>query len=278
VISSVAGTGKIYDPAFNASLREEMFGRVDFTIGLRTFKPCDDLIVTHGLQPPSDQTIKLLPSQGAIETGPWSVSVQHREYGLTLIHRPDDPESGLDGVHTVPDTRIDNSISYSTISRSVSKGDSSIFVSIENDHNLAAVIGENLETGNPTYLWIGHECVAARGLSIVGDEYDIDEGEGIRREGERTFSVPALTRIDEFNETFGTRFSDEEFDTIGGLVIQALGHMPARNETATIDKFEFLVINADTLYSPMPNIAGMYEFFLHKNSTASLLVMMQELA
>ena len=51
--------------------------------------------------------------------------------------------------------------------------------------------------------------------------------------------------IDEFNEYFSTHFSDEEFDTIGGLVIQALGHMPARNEMATIDKFEFQVINAD---------------------------------
>ena len=40
-------------------------------------------------------------------------------------------------------------------------------------------------------------------------------------------------------------FSDEEFDTIGGLVIQAFGHMPTRNEVATIDNFEFKVINAD---------------------------------
>ena len=42
-----------------------------------------------------------------------------------------------------------------------------------------------------------------------------------------------------------TEFSNEEFDTIGGLVMQALGHMPSRNEVAVIDKFEFKVINAD---------------------------------
>jgi magnesium and cobalt transporter len=54
-----------------------------------------------------------------------------------------------------------------------------------------------------------------------------------------------LTPIDEFNAYFETGFSDEEFDTIGGLVIQALGHMPSRNETAVIEQFEFKVINAD---------------------------------
>ena len=40
-------------------------------------------------------------------------------------------------------------------------------------------------------------------------------------------------------------FSDVEFDTIGGLVIQAFGHMPARNESTIVGDFEFKVINAD---------------------------------
>ncbi len=40
-------------------------------------------------------------------------------------------------------------------------------------------------------------------------------------------------------------FSDEEFDTVGGLVIQAFGHMPARHETTTVDDFEFEVVKAD---------------------------------
>ena len=51
--------------------------------------------------------------------------------------------------------------------------------------------------------------------------------------------------IDDFNEYFKTDFSEEEFDTIGGLVIQAFGHMPGRNETTTIGDYEFQVINAD---------------------------------
>jgi magnesium and cobalt transporter len=79
----------------------------------------------------------------------------------------------------------------------------------------------------------------------IGDEYDVDEGEGIRKESERTFTVPALTRIDEFNQTFGTRFSDEECDTIGGLVLHELGRMPRRGETMEIGGLELKVLRAD---------------------------------
>jgi magnesium and cobalt transporter len=83
---------------------------------------------------------------------------------------------------------------------------------------------------------------------IVGeieDETDVAMDSFIRRISDDDFFIKALTPIDEFNEYFKTSFSDEEFDTIGGLVIQALGHMPIRNETAVIEGFEFKVINAD---------------------------------
>lgn len=83
---------------------------------------------------------------------------------------------------------------------------------------------------------------------IVGeieDETDIDEDEFIRRITDSEFFVKALTPIDEFNEYFQTELSDEEFDTIGGLVIQAFGHMPARNETTSFNGFSFKVIHAD---------------------------------
>ena len=79
----------------------------------------------------------------------------------------------------------------------------------------------------------------------IGDEYDVDEGEGIRKEGERIFTVPALTRIEEFNLAFGTRFSDEEYDTIGGLVLHELGRMPRRGEAIEIGGLELKVLKAD---------------------------------
>jgi magnesium and cobalt transporter len=79
----------------------------------------------------------------------------------------------------------------------------------------------------------------------IGDEYDVDEADGIRKEGERTFAVPALTRIEEFNSVFGTRFSDEEFDTIGGLVLHELGRMPRRGEAIEIGGLELKVVRSD---------------------------------
>ena len=81
---------------------------------------------------------------------------------------------------------------------------------------------------------------------LVGeDEYDEDHDSFIRKIADNDFIVKALTPIDDFNETFKTEFSDEEFDTIGGIILQQLGHLPSRNEVATIDRCEFKVINAD---------------------------------
>jgi magnesium and cobalt transporter len=79
----------------------------------------------------------------------------------------------------------------------------------------------------------------------IADEYDTDEDQTIRREGDRQFAVLALTRVQEFNAFFGTRFSDEEYDTIGGVVMQQFGRLPRRGEAVTIDGIEFRVQRAD---------------------------------
>ena len=79
----------------------------------------------------------------------------------------------------------------------------------------------------------------------IADEYDTDEDQTIRREGDRQFVVLALARVQEFNDFFGTRFSDEEYDTIGGLVMHQFGRLPRRGETVTIDGLEFKVLRAD---------------------------------
>jgi len=79
----------------------------------------------------------------------------------------------------------------------------------------------------------------------IADEYDIEEDQTIRREGERQFTVHALARIGDFNEYFGTDFSDEEFDTIGGLVMHQFGRLPKRGESVAIGGFDFRVLRAD---------------------------------
>lgn len=84
---------------------------------------------------------------------------------------------------------------------------------------------------------------------IVGDiedEFDEDEGEDIRQLSRHVYAVRALTDIEDFNERFNTHFEDEEVDTIGGLVMQALGYLPKRGEEVVIDGFTFKVTAADS--------------------------------
>lgn len=84
---------------------------------------------------------------------------------------------------------------------------------------------------------------------IVGeieDEYDDEDDVDIRQLSLHSYSVRALTQIEDFNDAFGTHFSDEEVDTVGGLVMQAFGHLPTRGETIEIDNYMFKVAMADS--------------------------------
>ncbi|PKH20531.1 magnesium/cobalt transporter CorC [Enterobacterales bacterium CwR94] len=84
---------------------------------------------------------------------------------------------------------------------------------------------------------------------IVGeieDEYDDEEESDIRQLSLHTYTLRALTPIEDFNEVFGTQFSDEEVDTIGGLVMQSFGHLPARGESIDISGYQFKVAMADS--------------------------------
>ncbi len=89
------------------------------------------------------------------------------------------------------------------------------------------------------------EDVIEQIVGEIDDEYDIEDDQPIRRESPRTFLVRALTRIEEFNEYFGTRFTNEEFDTIGGLVTHQLGRLPRRGESVTVEAIEFRVQRTD---------------------------------
>jgi len=80
----------------------------------------------------------------------------------------------------------------------------------------------------------------------IDDEHDKDEDLHIRINGDGNYTVRALTPIEEFNEALGTEFSDEEFDTIGGLLMQHIGHMPQNGESATINGCEFRILVADS--------------------------------
>jgi magnesium and cobalt transporter len=89
------------------------------------------------------------------------------------------------------------------------------------------------------------EDVMEQIVGEIDDEHDVEDDQTIRREGEREFSVRALTPIAEFNEYFGTAFSDEEYDTIGGLLMQEFGRLPRRGETIQVGELEFRILRAD---------------------------------
>jgi len=83
----------------------------------------------------------------------------------------------------------------------------------------------------------------------IDDEHDHEEAEYIRPDGDRdgkpVFAVRALTRVEDFNEYFESELEDEDYDTIGGLVLHELGRLPRRGEKIGFGGFEFAVVKAD---------------------------------
>ena len=91
------------------------------------------------------------------------------------------------------------------------------------------------------------EDVLEQIVGDIEDEYDFDEADdNIRLDSTGRYRVKARTEIENFNDAFSTTFSDEEFDTVGGLVLRHLGRVPKRNEVVDIDGVRFQVLRADS--------------------------------
>ncbi|HRE16408.1 MAG TPA: transporter associated domain-containing protein, partial [Rhodocyclaceae bacterium] len=91
------------------------------------------------------------------------------------------------------------------------------------------------------------EDVLEQIVGDIEDEYDFDEAhDNIRLDSTGRYRVKARTEIDDFNTAFGTQFSDEEFDTVGGLILRHLGRVPKRNEVMEIEGVRFQVLRADS--------------------------------
>lgn len=110
-------------------------------------------------------------------------------------------------------------------------------------HNHMAIVVD--EYGGVSGL-VTIEDVLEQIVGEIEDESDIDESEyHIKEISKNQFTVKGLTPIEEFNQHFGTDFSDAEFDTIGGYVTQHFGHLPKRNETIELAHCKFKVLHAD---------------------------------
>lgn len=80
----------------------------------------------------------------------------------------------------------------------------------------------------------------------IDDEHDDEEEPNlVRAQAEGEWIVDALTPIADFNEEVSAAFSDEEFDTVGGMVTAEFGHLPEVGEQIDIGSFEFRVTQAD---------------------------------
>jgi magnesium and cobalt transporter len=89
------------------------------------------------------------------------------------------------------------------------------------------------------------EDVIEQIVGDIDDEHDVDEDVNIRKDGERQYIVKGQTPIDEFNEYFQTELSDDEFDTVAGLVMKQLGRLPRRGETLQLSDCEIKVLRFD---------------------------------
>jgi len=91
------------------------------------------------------------------------------------------------------------------------------------------------------------EDVLEQIVGEIEDEYDYDESEdNIIQDRTGRYRVKAVTEIADFNEIMGTTFSDEEFDTVGGLVISHFGRVPKRGEQVSFDGLAFQVLRSDS--------------------------------
>lgn len=111
------------------------------------------------------------------------------------------------------------------------------------NHNHMAIVID--EYGGVSGL-VTIEDVLEQIVGDIEDEHDVDDDSFIKPLPSGDFLIKGLTPIDEFNEHFETEFPDEEFDTVGGLVMNAFGHLPKRNEVVELDGFRVRVLNADS--------------------------------
>ncbi len=112
----------------------------------------------------------------------------------------------------------------------------------ENRYHMALVIDEY---GGISGL-VTIEDILEEIVGEIEDETDEDnDGAFIRKIDKDDFIIKALTPIEDFNEHFNTGFNEDEFDTIGGILMREFGHLPQRNETTEIDGYTFRVLYAD---------------------------------
>lgn len=89
------------------------------------------------------------------------------------------------------------------------------------------------------------EDVLEQIVGEIEDEYDVEDTPSISQQPNGSYTVKALTTVEEFNEYFKCAIDPENIETVGGLVTRAFGHLPKRGESVTIEGFVFTVLRTD---------------------------------
>jgi magnesium and cobalt transporter len=111
----------------------------------------------------------------------------------------------------------------------------------ENRNHMAIVIDEYGGLGGVVTI----EDVLEQIVGEIEDEYDVDEEDYIKVYDKDSYTIKALTPIEDFNTFFHSNLPDDEFDTIGGLVVNQFRHIPQRDESVGIGPYMFKVLSAD---------------------------------
>jgi magnesium and cobalt transporter len=91
------------------------------------------------------------------------------------------------------------------------------------------------------------EDVLEQIVGEIEDEHDEQDDEGyILQRNENEYMIKALTPIDEFDDYFNTHLTTDEYDTVGGFIVNEMEHMPKKGESLTVDNMRFEIVRADT--------------------------------
>ncbi len=110
-----------------------------------------------------------------------------------------------------------------------------------NRNHMAMIVDEYVNLAGLVTI----EDVLEEIVGEIEDEHDSEEEEHIQQHTRNRFTVQAMTPIDDFNEYFNLEFSDGEYDTIGGLILNAFGHVPKRGESMRLDNFNVKILRSD---------------------------------
>jgi len=111
-----------------------------------------------------------------------------------------------------------------------------------NRNHMALVVDEYGQISGAVTI----EDVLEQIVGEIEDEHDVDDDSFVKQLEPDSFHVKANTTIEDFNEYFSLNLSDDEFDTIGGIVLQAFGHLPELGESIEVAGLKFEILNADS--------------------------------